>query len=148
MADPGSASRLLDVLGLARRAGRLVVGTRAVREAAGGDELRLVAVAGDAGDNALGRLRPVLDRSGLTVVEVADRQSLGAALGRGPVVAVGLTDRGLAEEVRRLAERSGSDRRRTPAEDGPYQVAPQAGDPQGRRKVSPADAKTKSTHAS
>lgn len=130
MADAADA-RLLDALGLARRAGKLVVGTRAVREAAAGGELVLAVVARDAGENAVGRLGPVL-AGPATAVRAADRRSLGECLGRGPVVAVGVTDEGLARKIRRLAGADVPDGGRTPRTDGPYEPEEDAaGSPDG-----------------
>ena len=119
MADGSAEDRLLDALGLARRAGRLATGTRAVLEAARTGELELAVVAGDAGDNALARLRGVLEGPAPTV-RAADRRRLGEALGRAPLVAVGVTDAGLARKVRRLAAGRTAGDARTPRADGPY----------------------------
>lgn len=95
--------KFLQALGLARRAGRAVVGAGAIREAAADGDLQLVVVARDATDNALGRLRGALERSGAARVRLGSRADLGSALGRGPVAAVGVTDRGLAKRIRELA---------------------------------------------
>lgn len=94
----------LQVLGLARRAGRAAVGTGAVKEAASAGELRLVVLARDAGDNAVGRVRGAMERSGAERVRCGTRDELGSALGRGPVAVVGVTDGGLAERIRRLVD--------------------------------------------
>lgn len=94
----------LQVLGLARRAGRAAVGTGAVKEAASAGELRLVVLARDAGDNAVGRVRGAMERSGAERVRCGTRDELGSALGRGPVAVVGVTDAGLAERIRRLVD--------------------------------------------
>lgn len=91
--------RALDLLGLALRAGRLEVGTVAVREAARAGELCGAVVAADAGENARDRVVPLLEASGVPVLEAVDRRSLGRALGRGPVVVAGLTDPGLLSSV-------------------------------------------------
>lgn len=138
MAERVAGGRLLEALGLTRRAGHLAVGTRAVLEAGDQGDLRLTVVAGDAGENALGRLSRVLDGS-IPSVRAADRRALGEALGRGPVVALGVTEPGLARKVRRLAERAGGEPGRTRADDGSYDV----GD--GR---TPGDAETNPIHAS
>lgn len=87
----------LHALGLAKRAGAVAVGTRAVMDAARAGTLRAVIVSGDATDNARRRLAPALRRT--PGVVYGDRRQLGAALGRGPVVVVGLTDDGLAQRV-------------------------------------------------
>lgn len=132
MAEEAAVDRLLDVLGLARRAGRLATGTRAVLEAARTGELELAVVADDAGENALARLRAVLDGPAPTV-RAADRERLGEALGRVPLVVVGVTDAGLARKVRRLAADAGPEDARTPRADGPYDPG-DGGSPGGAEK--------------
>lgn len=137
MADGPAEDALLDAVGLARRAGRLAVGTRAVLEAAERGELDAAVVAGDAGGNALDRLAPLLEGATPTV-RAADRRSLGRALGRGPVVAVGVTDPGLGRKIRRLARDAGTDGR-IPRSDGPYDPGDGA---------SPGGPETSTVHAS
>lgn len=94
---------MLQVLGLARRAGRAAVGTRALKDASADGELHLVVLARDATDNAVARLRGAIERSGAARVRCGSRVELGAALGRGPVAAVGVTDPGLAKRIGGLA---------------------------------------------
>lgn len=89
----------LRILGLAHRAGRAVVGTRAVVEAAAGGELAAVVVARDATDNALDRLSGVLGRADLGAFEGPERGRLGEALGRERLVVVGVTEAGFAEKL-------------------------------------------------
>lgn len=103
--DGGRApDRVAGLLGLARRAGRAVVGTEAVRAAASADELEMVVMATDASGNARKRIRKALGGRAVPVREWSDRDRLGRALGRGPVVAVGLTDPGLAGRLRAMLE--------------------------------------------
>lgn len=96
-ADPGR--RLLQLVGLARRAGYVAVGTRAVREAASRGEVCVVVVAGDATDNARKRLRSLNGRPDIEVIEFGTRGSLGRAVGREEAVAVGIGDRGLGRRI-------------------------------------------------
>lgn len=98
MSSPGEAEALRAV-GVARRAGCVAVGTRAVREAARGGRLAAILIARDASENARGRLDGVRRRSGTALTPCADRRALGAAVGRGPVAVLGVTERGLAELV-------------------------------------------------
>lgn len=102
MTDPGPAGdrAALDMLGIARRAGRLAVGTEAVRSGVEAGEIDLVVMARDAGENARGRIVPAAEAAGVPVAEGGTRSDLGAALGRAPTVTVGVADPGLAREVR------------------------------------------------
>ncbi|MFQ5689881.1 MAG: L7Ae/L30e/S12e/Gadd45 family ribosomal protein [Gemmatimonadota bacterium] len=95
---PRAEARALGVLGLACRAGLVVVGTRAVRDAARRGELAAVLVAGDATENARQRLAGVVSR-GIPLASVGDRRGLGATVGRAGVVAVGLKDAKLALRI-------------------------------------------------
>lgn len=93
------AEAALDLLGLALRAGRLVVGTQAVKDAARRDELLAAVIARDATDNARDRVMPLLDAKGVSVVECDSAARLGRAVGRHRVVVAGLTDAGFARGV-------------------------------------------------
>ncbi|MFQ5746438.1 MAG: L7Ae/L30e/S12e/Gadd45 family ribosomal protein [Gemmatimonadota bacterium] len=91
----------LRLLGLARRAGRTVIGTRAVREAARRGGLAGVVLATDATQNARARLEPALRSGGVPCASLATSAEIGLAVGRGPMVAVGITDRALAGRILR-----------------------------------------------
>ena len=99
---------VLQLVGLARRAGFAVVGTQAVRDAARRGELSVVVVAEDATDNARKRLRALVEQPDLEVVTGGTRSGLGRAVGRPEVVVVGIRDRGfgmrIVGEVRTITE--------------------------------------------
>jgi ribosomal protein L7Ae-like RNA K-turn-binding protein len=94
--------RALGLLGMAARAGTAVTGTARVREAVRGGGLHLVVLATDASDNSREKLLPLLVARGVSHVIQYERSELGAAVGRGPLSAVGLADRALAERLRAL----------------------------------------------
>jgi ribosomal protein L7Ae-like RNA K-turn-binding protein len=89
------------MLGMATRAGAVVPGTERVREAARAGTLQLALVAADASANSRGKLLPLLEARGIAHVVQFERWELGAAVGRGPLSAVGVMDQALA--VRLLA---------------------------------------------
>lgn len=89
----------LHLLGLAARAGALLPGTERVREAARNGTLRLAIVAEDVSDNSLNKLLPLLQKRGTPHVVVFTRDQLGAAVGRGPLSAVGLTSESFASRL-------------------------------------------------
>ncbi|MBT8461776.1 MAG: ribosomal L7Ae/L30e/S12e/Gadd45 family protein [Gemmatimonadetes bacterium] len=90
---------VLQLVGLARRAGFAVVGTQAVRDSARRGELSVVVVAQDATENARRRLRGMLEDSELAVVTRGTRSDLGRAVGRSEVVVVGVRDKGLGQKI-------------------------------------------------
>jgi len=98
---PDAALRLL---GLAARAGAIVPGTERVREAARSGRLRFVLIAADASANAKEKLQPLLEKRGIEYVVAANRDVLGAAVGRAPLSAVGVLDAGFARRLKALME--------------------------------------------
>lgn len=92
-------SDALSLLGIAMRAGFVVCGVDAVRrvlEQGGGE---LVVTASDASAVQLKKLDAARARRGVPTLSVGSGARLGAALGRGPVSAVAVTRRPLAERI-------------------------------------------------
>jgi ribosomal protein L7Ae-like RNA K-turn-binding protein len=94
--------RALGLLGLAARAGMLVCGTAQVRDAVRDGRIRLALVATDAAANARDKLVPLLEARGVRTSESFERDTLGAAVGRAPLSAIGITDASLAARIETL----------------------------------------------
>ena len=99
--------RALGLLGMATRAGAVVPGTERVREAARAGTLHLAVMASDASDNSRGKLLPLLTARGISHVIRYERNALGAAIGRGPVSAVGVVDAALADRLMAILDDRG-----------------------------------------
>jgi ribosomal protein L7Ae-like RNA K-turn-binding protein len=110
---PGRADPLA-LLGLARRAGKVLQGTDAVRRAVRSGEAALVLLAGDASPVQLEKVRRLLRHHEVPHAVVADRNRLGAALGAGPLSAVAVTDPSLADQLRRRLPATAGGRRSSP----------------------------------
>ena len=82
------------------RARGVIIGVDQVRAAAKGDALCLAIMAADAARNSREKLLPLLAARKVTVLQGPSAEVLGAALGRGPTVAVGVVDRALASGIR------------------------------------------------
>ena len=95
----------LNLVGLTRRAGRAVIGTKAVREAARRGTLSLALVSRDAGDNALSRVVPVFDATGTPWLLCGSHETLGRAIGRDRAVVIGIEDARLGQRMRQILER-------------------------------------------
>lgn len=98
------ARRLLASLGLAARAGRLRVGTEAVRRSIRAGEAAAVVIAGDASPQVRARLAKLADARSLAHRVILDGERLGQAVGRARVVALAVTDRSLGRRVLELTE--------------------------------------------
>ncbi|MDT8340195.1 MAG: ribosomal L7Ae/L30e/S12e/Gadd45 family protein [Longimicrobiales bacterium] len=96
--SPGNPrTELLRFLGLAHRAGSVVVGTDAVRRAVREGRARVVLLAEDASDTQLKKIKALLEHRGLPSAVLGTREELGAALGRGRLSAAALTLPAFAE---------------------------------------------------
>jgi len=101
---PGAPERaLLSLLGLAARARALALGTDMVRGAAREGKLGAVILAEDASPTQARKLVPLLEARAIPFVVCSTQAELGAALGRGPVSAVGLNDPSFARRILELA---------------------------------------------
>lgn len=87
----------LGLIGIALRAGRAAVGTRAVRAAARAGRLAALVVATDASENAVARLGE--EARSAPRVRVGSRATLGEAVGRAEVAVVGVTDAAIARRL-------------------------------------------------
>ncbi|HET6231842.1 MAG TPA: ribosomal L7Ae/L30e/S12e/Gadd45 family protein [Longimicrobiaceae bacterium] len=94
---------LLDLLGLAARARALASGTDAARQAVRDGEVRCVIVAADASPTQAKKLVPLMEARGVRFFTCLSRESIGAATGRGPVSAVGITNDSFARRAAELA---------------------------------------------
>ena len=94
-------SEVLNFLGLANRAGAVVKGAEAVRQAARRGEALLVLYAGDASERQKEKVLRSLGGQGVPHREIANRVSLGAAVGKGSLTAVAITDASFAAEIQR-----------------------------------------------
>ena len=96
------------MVGLAMRAGRLVLGTTAVREAARHGKLSGALIATDASADARARLLPLLTALHVRVVKCGTLRQLGQAAGRERLAIIGVTDAGFARRL--MAELPDEDR--------------------------------------
>ena len=94
--------RILDLLGLAARAGGVITGIDSVRRAARGDEVFRVILAEDAAPGQQGKLTPLLEARQVPFHTLFTRDQLGAAVGRGSASAVGITDGSFARRAGEL----------------------------------------------
>lgn len=93
---------LLDLLGLATRARGVVAGTDSVRQAVRDAKALRVILATDTAPTQRQKLLPLLEARRVPHHLRFTQHELGAAMGRGPVAAVGFTDRNFASRAGEL----------------------------------------------
>ena len=103
----GVERRLLGLVGLGVRARTVVVGVEQVRVAVRRGRVVLALVAPDASRHSRDKVLPLLAARRVRVIEGPSAASLGSAVGRDTVAAVGIIDPSLAAGVRRLVDPGG-----------------------------------------
>ena len=89
-------NRLLGLVGLGYRGGRIAVGVDAVRKELQAGKCWCVVVAEDASPRAMEKVVRLASGKGVPIVPGPGAAAIGAQLGRPPVMAVGVRDRALA----------------------------------------------------
>lgn len=87
------------LLGLARKARGLVIGSRETRAGLHRGQVRLILLAADGSPRDRDRLQRVAEEHGIPARIVGTRDDLGQAIGRGGVSVVGVTDPNLAAGI-------------------------------------------------
>lgn len=99
-------NKALNLLGLAKKGGRLEVGEEPTGAAARAKDARLLLIASDAADNSFRRLKHFADAGACLYARLpCTKDELGAVLGRTSCAMVAVTDIGFAEAIaKKLAE--------------------------------------------
>ncbi|MFQ6111481.1 MAG: L7Ae/L30e/S12e/Gadd45 family ribosomal protein, partial [Nitrospinota bacterium] len=93
------SQKVLSLLGMARRAGRLALGWRAAEDALKKERAALLLAVGDPPEGKLKALRGLAERGGVPFAFLGGEERLWEALGRNGVRFLALTDRGMAEAI-------------------------------------------------
>lgn len=98
-------SRILSLLGLARRAGKLAAGFDAAADRLKDNTARLVVLASDTSDKTAKSIEFLAQDAGLPVIRIGHTmEEAGNAVGRGKTGVLALTDSGFAKKLRALSE--------------------------------------------
>ena len=104
--DSETRRKALGLLGLGVRGRLVVVGVEQARAAVQRGIGAFALVAADASRHSLNKIVPMLKAKGVRVSEAFSAAELGGAVGRETTAVVVITDRQLADGVRRLVESS------------------------------------------
>ncbi len=103
MPDRPAPARLLGLIGLGYRARSVVVGVDAVRRELQAGRCRCVVLADDASPRAVEKVVRLAAAKAIPLLTGPGAAAMGAQVGKPPVMAVGVRDRGLAQGVLRAA---------------------------------------------
>ena len=95
---------VLQMIGLAERAGRIRSGGFETEEAVLKGKAKLVILAGDASENTSKRFDDKCRSHGVPVIRYGTRETLGACIGKEERSCLAVTDYGFAKKIRELSE--------------------------------------------
>jgi len=97
--------RVLSLLGLARRAGKMTLGFDAVCSSVGKNESKLILAAADVSEGTMRKLRNHLSGSEINIRELScGMEAINAAIGK-PVRLVSINDSGFAGRINELLDK-------------------------------------------
>ena len=99
-----SEERIAGYLGLAARGRRVESGGFSVEKAVKSGKACLTVIAGDASDNTKKKFQNMCEYYRVPCILYADREALGAAVGKPFRATAAVTDRGLADAVLRVLQ--------------------------------------------
>ncbi|HHT44556.1 MAG TPA: L7Ae/L30e/S12e/Gadd45 family protein [Fastidiosipila sp.] len=91
--------RFLSHLGLARRAGKILIGQDQLQDGKHRDDLFLIVMTEDAGSTVRRKTEALSERRQIPLLVAFDRDELGRALGVGRCSIVGIIDKGFADAL-------------------------------------------------
>ena len=96
--------KIVNLLSMAQRAGRVASGDTAVREAFLGHKAKCVILARDAAEDTKKLYRNMAEKADIPVYEAMDKESLGNAIGKAQRAAAVLLDRGFSDALKKRLE--------------------------------------------
>lgn len=100
----GNTEKWLSLLGLAARARELVTGEELVLQDVRKKRVQLVLIASDASESTAKKVHDKCHHYGVLCKSGVDRSALGAAIGKGERVIIGIKSRGFAEKISELMD--------------------------------------------
>jgi ribosomal protein L7Ae-like RNA K-turn-binding protein len=97
-------NKVVQYLGLAQRAGKMVTGEELVIQAIRHKQVKLVVLAGDASDNTRKKIQDKCASYQVPLRIYGDRNLLGSSLGKEQRVTLGVKDSGFAQELLKLID--------------------------------------------
>jgi ribosomal protein L7Ae-like RNA K-turn-binding protein len=96
--------KIVNLLSMAQRAGRVASGDTAVREAFEKKKARFLLLAKDAADETKKLYTGFAEKAGIPVCEAMDKESLGNAIGKEQRAAAVLLDQGFSDALKKRLE--------------------------------------------
>ncbi len=104
MGAPATGQRVMNLLGMAQKAGRIVSGSTAVEQAVKGKHAKSLLVAADAAEETRGDYEELARRYHIPLFVCLTKEFLGRCLGKEQRAAVALLDEGFSRALSKLME--------------------------------------------
>lgn len=91
--------KVLGMLGMAKRAGKVISGSFLCEKAIRDGQAALVLIAADMSDNAKQDIIRLCGHNGVHYIEYADKEALGNSIGAGERAVISVNDRNFADAV-------------------------------------------------
>lgn len=92
-------SKILGLLGLAMRAGKIVAGADAVEEAYTKRKLKLIILAEDASERTKSNFYKLVDNKAVHICEFGEMSEIAKAIGKTPKAVIGVKDINFSKEI-------------------------------------------------
>lgn len=91
--------KTLTMLGFAQKSGKLVSGESAVKAMLAKNQIHLLIVAGDLGENRRSFWTKIAEQNNIPYIIISNKVELGLAIGLSPRSLLGITDRHMAKSM-------------------------------------------------
>ena len=95
-------AKILNLIGLAQKAGKVVSGDYGVTKAIKTEKAKLLLVAADSSENTLKRFKAISTTHGVTIFIVLSKYELGSCIGKYDRAVLAITDNKLANSLLQL----------------------------------------------
>lgn len=97
-----SKNKLMNILGFAKKAGKISSGEGITLENIKKDKALVVVLANDASENTSKRIKDKASYRNIEVIQLLNRKELGRAIGVDERVVISITDKGFAQSIKTI----------------------------------------------
>lgn len=101
--------RILGMLGISAKAGKIVCGTDATVEDIERHKVSLVIVAENASEKTKKNMKYICDKNGVTILEFGNIDEISKTIGKNNKAIIGIKSKSLSKEVEKLIKENGGD---------------------------------------
>lgn len=101
--------RILGMLGISAKAGKMVCGTDATIEDIERQRVKLVIVAKNASEKTKKNIKYICDKNDITILEFGEIDEISKTIGKNNKAIIGIKSKSLSKEIEKLIKENGGD---------------------------------------